>query len=138
MKKTEIQVLVQNKHQLDKIREDSLAIKLNQFEDRMIEQCMQIIAPVLDFAKVDPSNPDLRPEEILHMGEVEQTRWMRLALAAWASNKDAPIGIKEAFATLRGILNARAKKESGDKVLNIETANFTSPNPKFEEMEVEE
>ena len=53
---------------------------------------------------------------------------MRMALAAWMSNKEAPVGLRLAQATTMGILKARAQKgDSGGKPLNIAVQIAVAP-----------
>ena len=136
-----------NQHELDLVKaqkkalaktQETLAIdKLKSIEDEMLAAAYQTIEPVLKFSKINPGS-DLVPQEWVGLPIDEQQRLMRLANAAWMSNKDAPIGIKLAFQTVASILDARSKRESGAKVLNIENAQFISPVPQFDIIDMDE
>jgi hypothetical protein len=118
--------------EIESAREKLAGEKLKLYEDKILDDCMQIISPVLQFYKVDPENPTAIPKSISNLSLEQQEQWMRIARAAWASNKDAPIAIKLAFTTMQGIMNARAKQVQEGNVLNIQTANFVNPTPKFD------
>lgn len=137
MKKSEALLLVQKQKDLKKMQEDLGIEKLKAFEDQILDKCMNIMAPALDFTEVDPENPEVIPKSISHMTAEQQQRWMRTARAAWMSNKDAPIGIKLAFTTMQTILNARAKTNVENKILNIESASFVNPSPKYDVLDVD-
>ena len=133
--------LALHKQQLEEIEELRSKVaqdKLRAYEDKILYDCFQIVNPVLNFYKLNPEDPTTVPQSIEKLSIQEQAEWMRLARTGWASNKDAPIGVKLAFQTMQGIINARAKQQEEGRVLNIQTATFVNPTPKFDVVEVDE
>jgi hypothetical protein len=66
----------------------------------------------------------------------EKEKRIRLAKATWLPSNEVPYGIKLAYDAMIGIIKARAARETGTRVLNIENATFPSPSPLVKELEV--
>lgn len=93
---------------------------LQGLEDSLLEESMDIVGGVLRFADIAPGQLVDEEGKILPIGEpppawVSQygreraEKMYRLALAGWASKKDAPVAIEVARTIMIGIIKARAK-----------------------------
>lgn len=105
--------------------------RIRHVEDELLEKSQSVVEDVLDFAEIDPSgdNEELIQQWAREMGSRQAAeRRYRIALAGWASNAQAPAGIKIAQETYLGITKARAKEVT----VNIGTLNAVVMMPQCE------
>jgi hypothetical protein len=127
-------LLVQQRQELDKLRESMPAELLRAAEDRLLTKCLDIVECSLDFDKLGFTtdgqvDEDNLPFEWGLLSPNEKARKIRLAKYNCLPSKDVPHGVKAAHETLIGIIKARAQEASGTRVLNLEVSQFPAPAP---------
>ena len=99
---------------------------------------MQVVNGAVNFADLDPDNPEQIPEKWLEKwGEDECKKMLRIVRASWLPGSSAPVALKIAQSTLVGIMKAKAAEKGTRTQLNIQMIAMTSA-PSFPKMEVEE
>lgn len=139
-KNNEIQksLIEQERLEIQKISSQTKIEKLQIIEDEVLAQSIDIIQHALNFAELgfDSDGKEEVPVEWLSLPVREKEKRIRLCKAAWMPKGDSPVGLTLAYNTMLGIIKARAVKDTGTKVLNIEKAYFPSPSPIETEYEV--
>ena len=115
------------------------AERLKSIEDEMLERSLQVVGGAVDFAELDPENPQMPTGWVEKYGQEAALRRYRAALAGLANPKEAPVGLKVATQFAVGAIKARATASGGSKTLNIKKVVFpVNAKPVFEEIEVDE
>lgn len=130
---------------IDKVQQDLFKQKQDEFmqlsksvdiqslqtlEDKILAESIEICQHVLNFADMgfEPDGTEIVPDEWENLPLREKEKKIRICKAAWLPSGDAPYGLKAAHATMIAIIKARAARDSGTKVLNIQEAYFPSPS----------
>lgn len=92
-------------------------------EDRILTQALETVDDSMKWAEIDPSIEEPPAEWVAELGEARARKRLRVAKAAWASAKFAPVGLGMARATALGIMKVRAAVKIGTPTLNV---NFVS------------
>jgi hypothetical protein len=139
-KKTMIQqsLLQAQQVQIQKVSKDVNIQTLQSVEDQVLADSISIVQSCLNFADMgfDSEGHEEIPEEWNDLPLREKEKRIRLAKATWLPSNEVPYGIKLAYDAMIGIIKARAAKESGTRVLNIENATFPAPSPLVQDLEV--
>ncbi len=132
-KNTEL-LLVQQRTELEKFRESVPLDALRAAEDKLLQQSLETVEGLLDFAalgftQTGEVDEDLIPEAWHQLTPTEKARKIRLAKYGCMPSGEIPHGAKLAHATVIGIIKARAQEQSGTKILNLEVSQFPAPAP---------
>jgi hypothetical protein len=116
---------------------------LQALEQKLVTQSATIIEDALRFTEWPVDDPDAQKatyELWLDTEGPEVANRRRSAIvAAWASKKDAPVGLDIARSILVADMKASATRDSGTKVLNVQRIEFAAPKmDDYPEMEVKE
>lgn len=113
--------------------------RLHQMENEMLEECLEVVHSVAEFAEVDPDSLEEVPADLIaSVGLKAAEKIHRLRKYGLMSAKEAPVGIKIAAQMATGIMRARATEKGGNKSLNINVVQFAVPVPdQYEEVEVD-
>lgn len=128
----QLSLLKEHKAQLVQIQKETTQDTLRAIEDKLLDDSINIVNECNEFANLgfdESSGQPIVPESWQWLEPDVLARRVRLAKANWMPSSDVPHGVKMAYATAISIIKARAVKESGGKVLNIENAVFPSPAP---------
>lgn len=111
--------------------------ELRMVEDGLLEKALFTLESALSFGELDPAR-DVGPPVawIDAMGPEEAARKHRIALAAWASSKDVPHGIKMAQEVSMGVLQNKSNRSAAPAALNIGTVNMVVAAKVYPELEV--
>lgn len=99
------------------------------------ERSLAVAAAVSRFGELDPSDSDEGKEAREAFKRKHGNEVYRLAMAAWAPNKDAPIGLKLNMDLATSLIKAAASKAPDQRPLNILVMINAGP-VQLEEMEV--
>jgi hypothetical protein len=139
-KKTMIQqnLILSQQSQIQKVSKDTNVQTLQAVEDQVLADSISIVQNCLNFAEMgfDDSGHETVPPEWDDLPLREKEKRIRLAKATWLPSNEVPYGIKLAYDAMIGIIKARAAKESGTRVLNIENATFPAPSPLVQDLEI--
>lgn len=132
-KNTEL-LLVQQKADLERLRESLPLDTLRAAEDRLLAQSIEVVEGILDFSALgfDESgrlDENQLPFEWGLLTPEQKARKIRLAKYGCMSSNEIPHGAKIAHATAIGIIKSRATEKSGTKILNLEVSTFPAPAP---------
>lgn len=129
--KNTAQLLLQQKQDLDQLRESLPLDSIRAAEDKLLAQCLEICAGCLDFAAlgIDTEGKRTVPFEWNELSLDEKARKIRLAEYGCLPAADVPYGMKAAFNTAAAIIKSRAQEKSGSKVFNMEVSMFPAPAP---------
>ncbi len=130
------QLLENERLEIQEISNRNKIEKLSAIEDEVLANSIDIVQHALNFADLgfDDNGKEQIPVEWLSMPVREKEKRLRLAKAAWMPKADSPVGLTLAYNTMIGIIKARASKETGNRVLNIENAYFPAPSAIKEEI----
>jgi hypothetical protein len=136
------------KFQADIIKAQQTAIKvmdnkntlatITAIEDKVLADSSKIVSELLGFADItflEDGTPQY-PDSWNDLPTEELQRRVRVAKLGYMPTADIPHGAKIAVSCMVAIIKARAAKETGTKVLNIENAVFPSPSPLKDDIEV--
>lgn len=130
--------MLSQKTQIQQLSKETNLETLSAVEDQVLADSIAIVQSCLNFADMgfdDSGNAETPPEwDSLPIREKEKR--IRLAKATWLPSNEVPYGIKLAYDAMIGIIKARAARETGTRVLNIENATFPSPSPLVKELDV--
>jgi hypothetical protein len=139
-KKTMIQqnLILSQQTQIQKVSKDVNIQTLQAVEDQVLADAINVVSHALNFADMgfDEEGKAVTPESWDALSVSEKAKRIRLAQASWLPSSEAPYGLKLSFDAMIGIIKARAAKESGTRVLNIENATFPSPSPLVQDLEI--
>lgn len=126
--------MLQQKTELDKLRDTLPADTLRAAEDKLLAQCITTVEGLLDFGalgftETGQLDEDGIPAAWEFLSIEEKARKIRLAKYGCLPSSDIPHGAKLAHSTLIGIIKARATEKSGTKVFNMEVSTFPAPAP---------
>ena len=132
-KNTEL-LLVQQKADIERLRESMPLDALRAAEDKLLAQSVEIVEGLLDFSALGYDDKGQLDEGQLPfewglLTPDQKARKIRLARYGCMSSNEIPHGAKMAHATLIGIIKARATEKSGTKILNLEVSTFPAPAP---------
>ena len=122
-------------------REETDFERVRHIETALHERAASILdyamrAPELTTEMMEAGEPP--PEWTHEMGSRDEAlKAFRIAQAAWASQKDAPIYLKLAQSFLTGAMKARSAENQGPRVLNATLVQVAGPVPVFPERRVE-
>jgi hypothetical protein len=136
--KAQSDIIKANQVNLEKISKRVNIETLQSVEDKVLEDSIAIVSDCLNFADMgfDDSGHETVPPEWNDLPLREKEKRIRLAKATWLPSNEVPYGIKLAYDAMLGIIKARAAKESGTRVLNIENATFPAPSPLVQDLEI--
>lgn len=127
------QLVLQQKAELNSLRETLPMELVRASEDKLLKQCFDIMEGTLDFASLGYTDGQIDeaglPASWSFLTPEEKARKIRLAGYGCLPSGDVPFGVKAAFSTAVGIIKARATENSGTKVLNLEVSTFPAPSP---------
>lgn len=106
-------------------------------QKELFDRSTSVIGDALHFREIDPSATEPLPEWIAELGEQEAWRRFRMAMAAWANLKTAPVGLKLAKEMIVGISKAMAAQPEGPRVINLVKVELPGGVVEFPEMEVD-
>jgi len=141
-KQQEIQLslLKEQEQQIKKLSNANTLEAIKTAESRLFSDALEVVQPYMRFAELgfddDTGEVNSIPFEWEGLPEEEKKKKIRLAKAGWMNSSDTPHAVKMAHATIIGIIKAQAQKETGTKVLNIESITFPSPAQQPEQFEV--
>ncbi len=128
----QLALLKEHKASLMALQKETTQDTLEAIENKLLEDSINIVNECNEFCNMgfeEDSGQPIVPESWKYLEPDQLAKRMRLAKANWMPSSDVPHGIKMAYATSMAIIKARSIKESGGKVLNIETAVFPAPSP---------
>lgn len=106
-------------------------------EEKLYDECLEVLDGVVSFADLDPEHPEVMPKGwVERFGKKEAIKRQRLAAYALMSAKNAPIGIQVAKNVAVGVLKARAESQKAVPRLNVSFVQMTVQLPHFQEKEV--
>jgi hypothetical protein len=119
--------------------------KLLSMRDELFKESMGVLQDAMrfrDFPQGQDDDARDMDENFLKLvdqqGLTEATKTWRIAMAAWSSASDAPIGLKLATNIAVGIMKANASEKGGTHVLNVSKVVVNQSSiPVFEGREVE-
>lgn len=127
--------MVAKKSSLAKVvknEEDELQ-RIREIETALHETAASILAASMRAPEINPEDPKAPAAWLEVMSPADAEKALRIARAAWMSQKDAPIFIKTAQQFLQGSMKARANETGGPKTLNATLVTVTAPPPVFPE-----
>lgn len=132
-------------HALQKKTAEELAkeqeSRLKEVQERVFSKSLGVVEDMLEFRSIDPGRT-MEEDPIFQgwakeFGDEEARAKYRVASAAWAPAKEAPMAIKEASAMAVGIIKARAVEKGGSRVLNVGKVYMAGEIPTLPEREVD-
>jgi hypothetical protein len=107
--------------------------RIRALESALHETAASILAASMRAPEIRPDQ-ETPPEAWLEvMKPADAEKALRIAKAAWMSQKDAPVFLKTAQQFLQGSMKVRANENTGPKVLNATIVTTTAPAPVFPE-----
>lgn len=101
--------------------------ELEEIEDGILINALKNLSAAVDFAKIDPQNPDRVPDEWKKLPKRERQERMRIAQFASMSTNEAPFGLKLSTQIVTAIMQARLKR--GDTGREFRAAHASLPTP---------
>lgn len=98
-------------------------------QQEIFEQASKVTEDVLLFRDLDPTAKEPPPEWVRELGEKDAWKRFRVALSAWMSAKEAPVGIKVAKELVVGISKALGESAQAPRVLNLQKVTVYSGTP---------
>ena len=136
----QLSLLKDQQAQIEKLSKSSSLEAIKAAESSLFKDALEVVQPYMRFAELgfDDATGVVNsiPFEWEGLPEEEKKKKIRLAKAGWMNSSDTPHAVKMAHATIIGIIKAQAQKETGTKVLNIESITFPSPAQQPEQFEV--
>jgi len=136
----QLSLLKDQQAQIEKLSKSSSLEAIKAAESSLFKDALEVVQPYMRFAELgfDDATGEVNsiPFEWEGLPEEEKKKKIRLAKAGWMNSSDTPHAVKMAHATIIGIIKAQAQKETGTKVLNIESITFPSPAQQPEQFEV--
>jgi hypothetical protein len=140
IQKIQLSLLKEQEQQIKKLSNASSLETIKAAESKLFQDALDVVQPYMRFAELgfdeDSGEVSSIPFEWEGLPEEEKKKKIRLAKAGWMNSADTPHAVKMAHATIIGIIKAQATKETGTKVLNIESITFPSPAAAPETFEV--
>jgi hypothetical protein len=102
---------------------------LQAVEEEILVESLSIVENALSFQDIEPGTQTPPPDWVERLGVEGAQKRLRMANAAWMSNKDAPMGLQLARATAVGIIKARSSEKQGNRTLNVVQINMPAPAP---------
>lgn len=127
-------LIVQQATDLEKLRESLPADALRAAEDKLLAQCLDIIAGSLDFAALGFNEDGTVDEGSVPISWEDlpldvKARKIRLAKYGCLTTANVPHGVKMAQQTAIGIIKARHQDNTATRVFNMEVSLFPAPAP---------
>jgi hypothetical protein len=106
-------------------------------QDELFVEHMKVMRDIGMSRDVNPEDPSIPDAWVQKYGFAEAEKMHRVAVAGWATKKDAPVFVDVSKSVVLGIIRAKATEKSGPRHLNVNVVNMTAPPILFPEMEVE-
>jgi hypothetical protein len=115
---------------------------LQALEQKLVTQSATIIEDALRFTEWPVDDPDAQKatyELWLDTEGPEVAKRRRSAIvAAWASKKDAPVGLDIARSIFVAGMKASAQRGTGQSTMNVQIVQMSAPMPNFPRKRIEE
>lgn len=101
--------------------------QLQNLENEILLQSMQVLRYATAFGEIDPESLEPPADWIAELGKVEAWKKFRLCKGAWASLREAPVGLKITTDAARSIIRSRSVQKIQPKALSITWISSEAP-----------
>lgn len=101
--------------------------ELRNVENEILVSSLGVVHASVDFAEVTPGDTEPPPEWVTKYGRPAALKRLRIAQAAWLSNKDAPVGIRVATQIASSIIKSRSVEKAAPRQLSVTWVSPAAP-----------
>ena len=116
--------------------EDQRQLELRGMEDGLLQSASRVVEDAMHFNEITATSVHPPRKWIEELGEARAKQRLKVARAAWAPAKDAPVALTLAQRLLAGIIKARASEKGARSSLNV-AVSVEIPMPDFQEIDID-
>lgn len=104
---------------------------LTALEDQILGECVAVVSAAARFAEISPTDEEPPEDWVEQLGEKEAWKAFRVAQQAWLPKKDAAMGVELSAKLTIGIMAARSRRKTEQKVLQVNMVGMTPPSMSY-------